>query len=210
MKPLIFDLRVSTVPMLNVRMELNRNRRILSDPEFRAQVVQWRFGNPIHAQYVVWGGEPSVLLTWFLQRSIIGLEAYIPSAVFMAAMHYGRLGPDVAKAIHDPFSLRGSSAANTFYNRLPGLVDVDFRMIRARASVWKKMCRFYDEVRNPLFHGSQLHTEGHGHGETLDSVLKAFDLFLDAYRWVDWWCPQKLLTMTGTVPISEPPRLETS
>jgi hypothetical protein len=205
---LIFNLRVSTIPLLNARGEFNRNCRILSAPEFRAQMTKWRYGCPIHAQYIIWGGEPSALLTWFLQRTIIGLEAYIPPIAFMAAIHYGRLSPAVIEGTKDPFSLRGGSAVKTFYNCLPGLVDSGFRLERAHEPVWKRMQTFYKDVRNPLFHGSQLVTNGHDHGETLDSVLRAFDLFIDIYNWADWWFPPKLFAATGTVSISEPPRLE--
>lgn len=207
-RPLIFDLQVSPVPLLNARMEFNHTCRILNSAELRAQVVRWRLGDPIHAQYIVWGGQPSILLNWFLQRTIIGVEAYIPPAVFMAGAHYGRLSADVIKGSKDSFSLRCRSAVNTFYNCLPGLVDTDFRMIRARAQVWKKTHRFYGEVRNPLFHGSQLWTNGHNHGATLDSVLKALDLFVEIYNWVDWWFPPKLLEGTGSFTVSEPPRLD--
>ncbi len=85
---LIFNLPISTIPLLNVRMEFNRNRALLASDNFRAQVAQWKFGEPIHAEYIIWGGPPSFLLTWFLQLAIIGAEAYIPSAVFIAAIHY--------------------------------------------------------------------------------------------------------------------------
>ncbi|MGI8959217.1 MAG: hypothetical protein ACR2IV_05565 [Bryobacteraceae bacterium] len=43
-----------------------------------------------------------MLLTWFLQRAIIGIEAYIPTAAFMAAVHYGRMNPALIKAVKDP------------------------------------------------------------------------------------------------------------
>ena len=206
-RTLIFDLRVSTVPLINARMEFNHNYKILTSSSFRTQIVQWKFGRPIHAEYIIWGGEPSLLLNWFLQRTIIGVEAYIPGAVFVAAAHYGRLTPAVAKATKDPFSLGGKSAANTFYNCLPGLIELDFRMLRARGRVWKRTCRFYLEIRNPLFHGSQLDTSDHNHAKTLDSVLRALQLFVEIYEWIDWWCPPKMLDSTGSVPISEPPRL---
>jgi hypothetical protein len=205
--PQIFDLKVSQIPLLNARSEFRRNLNILRSPEFRGEIAQWNSGYPIHAQYIIWGGPPNMLLTWFLQRAIIGIEAYIPPAVFLAATHYGRLSEDVIKGMRDPFSLRCQSAANTFYNCLPGTVDPDFRMKRARGSVWKSVRRFYEEVRNPLFHGSQLYTEGHNHVETLDAVLNAFELFVEVYNWADWWLPPAFLNMFGTIPISEPPRL---
>jgi hypothetical protein len=205
--PVIFNLRVSTIPLLNVRIEFNRNRRILAAADFRARISRWRFGDPIHAEYVIWGGEPSSLLTWFLQRAIIGAEAYVPSAVVTAAVHYGRLSADVVNATKGPFSVRSGGVANRLYNHLPGLVESDFRMKRARGSLWKNVRRFYEEVRNPLFHGSQLYTDGHQHGDTLDAVLRAFDLFVETYEWVDWWLPPRLLDVTGSIPISEPPRL---
>ncbi len=118
--PVIFNLRVSPVPLLNVRMEFNRNRRILTAPELRAQISQWKFGDSIHGGYIIWGGEPSSLLTWFLQRTVIGLEAYIPPAVLTAAIHYRRLSSEVVKGTKDPSSLR---AGRTHRMRPPSRVQ---------------------------------------------------------------------------------------
>jgi hypothetical protein len=199
--PVIFGIRVSPVPILNARMEFGRYFSILCSGEFREQVLRWKFGTPLNAGHIIWGGLPSGLLTWFLQRAIISVEAYIPSAAFMAAIHYGRLTDQVRKSASDPFSLECHSTANTFYNCVPALVEPDFRMIRAKGSLWKEVRRFYDEVRNPIFHGSGLGTDGHKHGETLDSVIRAFELFVQIYNWVDWWFPP------GGVAVSEPPRL---
>ncbi len=206
-KSLIFDLKVATVPLLNARGEFGRMYRLLNSPDFRGQIEQWKFGDPIQADYIIWGGEPRIVLTWFLQRAIIGLEAYIPGAVFMAAVHYGRCTDEVQKAIRDPFSLNCESAANTFYNCLPATVEMNFRMKRSRASTWKQILIFYQQIRNPLFHGSQLDTEGHKHVETLDAVLRAFNLFIAVYKWLDWWCPPRLFNLVGEVPISQPPTL---
>jgi hypothetical protein len=207
-KPLICDLQISPVPLFNARMEFNSHLRILNSGEFRSQLVQWKFRTPIHAEYIIWGGTPALLLNWFLQRAIIGIEAYIPSAVFIAGAHYGRLEPDFAKSVRDPFALGGKSAANTFYNCLPGLIEPDLRMIRARGSTWKKTAKFYLEIRNPLFHGFQLYTNGHDHGATLDAVQKTFGLFSEIYDWVDWWCPSDFLNSDGLVPFSKPPSLQ--
>lgn len=203
------DLILSRVPLLNVRSEFNRTRHILNSPELRAELIDWRFGVPIHADFVIWGGEPSTLLSWFVQRIIIGAEAYIPPAAFLAGIHYDRLSERLRKATGDPFSLRCGSAAQTYYNCLPGLVQCDFQMRLSRPSTWETLQRFYKETRNPLFHGSQLHTEGHKYEETLDSVLKVVDLFTDVYNWLDWWIPANLLSMTGSIPTKEPPKLST-
>ncbi len=144
-------------------------------------------------------------MTWFLQRAIIGLEAYIPTATFLAAVHYGRMNADIVRAQQDPFSLRAGSTVNTYYNALPRLVDDTFPLKRARNAVWKNVNKFYEQVRNPLFHGSELYTDGHRHADTLDSVLRAFELFVAIYDWVDWWLPPNLRNMYGTIAISEPP-----
>jgi hypothetical protein len=207
-KPLIFDLKLSVVPILNARIDFNRDCNILSNPEFREQVVRWHFRTPIHAGYIIWGGDPSMLLTLFLQRAIIGIEAYIPPVVFSAAIQYVRVNTSIANATRDPFSLRGGNATDIIYNVLPGLVDSTFPLRRAHGSVWKQLRRFYERIRNPLFHGSQLITTKYSHVETLDSVLRAFELFKQVYNWVDWWYPPKLFDQTGTVAVTKPPRLE--
>lgn len=212
--PVSFNLRVSKVPLLNVRSEFTRNFRILSAPAFRHQITHWRGGDPIDADYIMWGGPPNMLLTWFLQRAIIGTEAYIPSTAFMAAIHYGRMSPhgrmspQVMKGTQEPFSLGCQSAAQTYYNCVPGLVEADFKLKRARGRLWKNLNKFYTEMRNPLFHGSQLDTHGHNHLETLESVLRAFELFVEVYSWLDWWFPPTLLNTIGAIAISEVPRLD--
>lgn len=180
----------------------------LASLEFRRQVVDWTPENPIHAGYVIWAPRPNLLLNWFLQRTIIGLESFIPSAAFLAGSHYGRLDEKAVRGTREPFSLNCESVANTIYNCVPGLIDSNFRMKRARGRLWKSVSRFYREVRNPLFHGSQLETHGHKHGETLESVIKAFDLFAKVYNWTDWWMPPERLAMFGEILVSEPPKLE--
>jgi hypothetical protein len=204
----IFNLNVSVLPFLNARSEFNRVWRILCSPSFRTAIGDWKHGEPLHAGHVIWGGPPNMLLTWFVQRAIISLEAYIPPAAFFAGAYYRRLTPALIRAKSDPFSVGCRSAAQTFYIGIPGLIDTSLQMNHSCGWLWKDMKRFYEEVRNPLFHGSELQAQGDNHIATLDAVVLAFDFLLETYKWVDWWMPLKLVDMLGGIPVGELPHRE--
>src|SRR4051794_8995411 len=62
-EPVICNLRIAEIPIINARNEFIRHRKMLLDPEFRSQIVRWRFKTPIYADYLVWGASPHMLLT---------------------------------------------------------------------------------------------------------------------------------------------------
>ena len=182
-EPVIFDLRLSVVPLWNVRIEFNRTLTILNGPDFRAQVEQYaRAGKPepLFAHHILWGGPPEGLLTWFLQRTIIGIEAYLPSALFIAAVNYRRVTEAIFRAKNDPFDVdaKRTTTADRLYNKLPGLLHQNYQLNRVNGALWKSVREFYDAVRNPLFHGYQLDTAGRRRLDTLDAVLRAYDMFV--------------------------------
>jgi hypothetical protein len=81
---------------------------------------------------------------------------------------------------------------------------------RFNGSLWKQVREFYESVRNPLFHGHQLQTDGFKYAETLDAVLRAYTMFVSVYKWIDWWCPQMFVmgnNVGRAMPISEMPTL---
>ena len=157
-----------------------------------------------------YGGPPDGLLTWFLQRTIIGVEAYLPPALSLAAVHYGRLNTAIIRARDNPYSLNLASTADTFYNGMPGLLHANYRLKRFDGSLWKQVREFYGSARNPLFHGHQLQADGLKYTEILDAVLKTYSMFVSIYKWIDWWCPQRFImgnNAGGAVPISQMPTL---
>lgn len=167
---------------------------------------------PLFAHHILWGGPPEGLLTWFLQRTIIGIEAYLPSALFIAAVNYRRVREAIFRAKNDPFDVdaKRTTTADRLYNKLPGLLHQNYQLNRVNGALWKSVREFYDAVRNPLFHGYQLDTAGRRHLDTLDAVLRAYDMFIQIYQWIDWWCPQRFVmgeNMGGVLPVSEMPML---
>jgi hypothetical protein len=120
--PVIFNLRLLIVPLWNVRFEFNRTLAILKSQDFREQVRQYGTPaerEPLLAHHIMWGGPPEGLLTCFLQRTIIGVEAYLPPALFIAAVNYGRLTEPILRAKADPFDVdvkRASTATGCITN----------------------------------------------------------------------------------------------
>ncbi len=75
-----FNLKLSFIPMLNLRYEFNMYLHLIDDKDFRNQIAD---GNQaVDAHYFTWNGMPQPLLTTILQRVILGVEAYIPIATY--------------------------------------------------------------------------------------------------------------------------------
>jgi hypothetical protein len=124
---------------------------------------------------------PGDCLTLLLQRAILGLEAYIPSAVHLELMSRKRLNGEVRNYLQNPFDLKGSSAADKYYNSLPALFDKQYQLRVCDKSIWEETKVFYKELRNPIFHGYEIDYKD------FDGVRKAFHHINKLYRWVDSW-----------------------
>jgi hypothetical protein len=86
----------------------------------------------------------------------------------------------------------------------------NYQLNRFNGALWKSVREFYESVRNALFHGHELTTDGRKYTETLDAVLGAHDMFAQIYEWIDFWCPQRFTSGNFTaavMPITEMPTL---
>lgn len=176
-KPLLFGARLSNIPLVNLRNEHQEALASLKTPGFLKSLdskgqglVAMQF--PTHEA-----------LTVMVQRTILGVEAYLPPAVMVATQRAGVLTVDLAREITNPRS--GQGIANLYFNRLPGLLNQNVSLKVANKDLWKKVSRFYAEIRNPLFHGSLLYEED---GKC---TLQILEMFSNVYEWIDGWCPMK-------------------
>jgi hypothetical protein len=64
-------------------------RTLLQDDEFRSKLANQC--DPIDIAYLVWRGLPKNLLTYFLHRGVLAVEACIDAAVEYQAAAEGRL-----------------------------------------------------------------------------------------------------------------------
>ena len=174
----IFGLRLTNIPIIKVQLELDHYHTLLQDDQFRKKLANQR--DPIDIGHLVWRGLPKDLLTYFLQRGILAVEACVDAAVEYQAAAEGRLDEDFRTARANIWNGR-SGSANVFYNRLPGLLDARYMLCNADAALWLHTKRFYREIRNPLAHGMQLSQP------KPESVLQALSFLMELMAWIDGW-----------------------
>ncbi len=83
-----FGLRLINIPIINVRRELFDFCALLRDENFLKKLANQR--EPIDIGYLVWRGLPKNMLTYFLQRGILAVEACVDAAVEYQATAEGR------------------------------------------------------------------------------------------------------------------------
>ncbi len=174
-----FDINLSNIPTCNIRFEFVNDFNMLSDKKFRDQFRQHR--EPIKTPYLIWLDFPNKLLTYLVQKSIVGIESYLPGAIYYELGIRGKLKENI-KYVKNPFSIKGTrGSANTYYNSLPSLLDKKIALINCNKEIYSQVKAFYKEIRNPLFHGKQLEKA------EPEKVFKLFELMATIYEWIDLW-----------------------
>jgi hypothetical protein len=177
-KQRLFDLQTSNIPIINVQQELTYYHSLRQDETFRARFANVR--EPIDIGHIVWRGLPKDLLTYCVQRGILAIEASVDAAVEYQAQVEGRFDDEFRRARSTVWNSGGS--ATVYYNRLPGLLSDRYKLCNNNRELRDRTKQLYSELRNPLFHGSQLY---HARPE---SVLQAFDFLRELLTWIDTWC----------------------
>ena len=176
----LFGLALANIPIINIQDEFTAHKALLADEDFRKKLLN--MSNPVETPYLIWKGLPKDLLTHFLQRAVLGVEACVSAAAAWEATARGLLTDELAQKMEDPFRLGGRGTADALYNRLPALLDPEYALERCDPHMWTTTKRFYREIRNPLFHGYQLY-----HPDA-DHVLEAFALLDSVQAWIETWC----------------------
>ncbi len=175
----LFGLRFANIPIMNLRFEFNQSYAFVFD-----QQAERSLQPPIEAvraPLFVWCGMPDDLFTLLLQRAVLGVEAYLPAALKFAAAQLGKVSTELFKKLDDPFSLGGASLVANVYHRMPSAVHSELSLRHLDEELYERTRKFYKQIRNPLFHGRQLHDTEIG------AVRKAFDHVAQLYEWIDYW-----------------------
>ncbi len=180
----ISSVRVGRIPIINIRDEFDYHLQLLSLKPFRGRFAPGSRIRPIPTRFLVWLGMPDDFLSLICQRAILGVEAYLPAAVQIAANDAGRFDSTVADAIANPFTLRGRSTVENYYHRLPSLVDRSYSLQAADPLLWTVTKEFYQDVRNGLSHGGRLSDP------RAECALAVHQLVGRLYEWVDSWTPR--------------------
>ncbi len=175
-----FSVNLDNVPLINLRNEFNTYLSLLNEKEFRSQ-LEGTVIKPIKTPYLIWGGMRNDFYTFTLQRAILGVESYLPAAVFIEMGMHGSLNRDNAKFINNPWLLGGRSVVDNFYHKLPSMLGGEFSLKLYSNSLWEGNCKFYKEIRNPIFHGHQFSKVD------LDSFTNLYEHIACLYDWIDSW-----------------------
>lgn len=173
---------LSNIPHVNLRRQFQRYHALFDDPQFLSGWRSWRGGDSIETPFFSWYGFPHEMYTLVIQQSVLGLESYVPGAAYFQAGMSGKLTPELAKLIRDPFAIPGrASTARRYYVMVPALLSENLSLDKARPELWPVVSMLYREIRNPLFHGRQILSDN---PEPIRPVLQ---LIADVYTWVDSW-----------------------
>lgn len=146
---------------------------------------------PIHLPLLIWGGMPEDLMTLLLQRAILGVEAYLPWALIATSAIIGNISENLTAKLRNPFAFGAKSAAANIYDHAPKAVHTELSLRHLDEQLYNKTVEFYRVIRNPLFHGEQIHNNDVQH------IRIAFDHLARIYEWIDYWYDPEKLTEGG-------------
>jgi hypothetical protein len=129
----LFGLAFENISIINIQEEFMTHKTLLADDEFRKKLLNIR--NPVETPYLIWKGLPKNLLTYFLQRAVLGVEACVSAAVSWEAGALHLLTDELRQKVENPSSL-GGGTAESVYNRLPGLLDQAHALRCCDPSLW--------------------------------------------------------------------------
>jgi hypothetical protein len=173
-----FDISISNIPVVNLRSEFaSVYAFVQSESAAAALTLPPRV---IQTRMFIWTGMPAACFTLLLQRSILGVEAYLPAALTETATMLGKLGSVLAK-IRKPSDLGSNAAATNIYHSLPAEVLEDLSLKTRNRPLYDRNQVFYSTIRNPLFHGGQIYSP------SIAALRDMFDHIAMIYEWIDGW-----------------------
>src|ERR1035441_6322762 len=111
-----FGVAFSNLPIVNIRQEFEQYAALLADPEFCAGLRIVR--QPVELPTLTWRGLSHNVLTYMVQRAILGLEASVVAAVDYEMHARQMMNPDIERWLADPNKAPGERGmAQAFYNK---------------------------------------------------------------------------------------------
>lgn len=185
-RPDLFLLKFENIPLINLRMEFNSTYAFIHSQE--AESCLKPPIEPLRVPMFIWAGMPDDLMTLLLQRAILGVEAYLPGALIHTSAILGNLSSTLSAKLQNPFAFGGRSAVANIYHHAPAAVHPELSLRHLDKDLYERNVHFYRLVRNPMFHGKQIHDADITH------IRSAFDHVAQIYEWIDYWYnPEKLI-----------------
>jgi hypothetical protein len=185
-------LKLSNVSLINSRWDFNNLLGLFRNEVFKKQFRGFQGKDiPVKTHYFTWHGRPNVLLTHFLREAIVGLESAVSGAVFTEAWYRGGDNKDIIACSKNPFdNKKYRGTASCVYLGLPELIDPQYSLKNKNPKLWDEVKKFYQEVRNPLFHAYEIESDDP------EPVWKALEFIWEIYQWLNEWHPvEKLMSI---------------
>lgn len=186
----LFGLTFDNIPLINLRWDFNQTYSFVFHPDF-AQIFESPI-RPVELPLMLWRGMPDDLVTVLLQRAVLGVEAYLPGALFHTAGKLGKVSGELFAKLRNPFAFGSKSAVVNIYHRMPAELHCELSLLHLDEELFEKTKLFYQHIRNPLFHGKRLSNP------EAQSVRAAMDHLARIYEWIDYWLNPEDLVSGGT------------
>jgi hypothetical protein len=183
-KQLIFGLTIHNIPTINLRLQYARDRKVVFTDGLTETLQAWRFNQTKGA--TVTYPYPDEYFTALLRSTIVGIECTLQAMAIQELGFSNRLTKELHDSIRNPGGL-SRSMLDAHFNRIPAKIDPKFALKICKNDLWKTVCRFYSEIRNPLSHGYQLGNV------TAESLRAVFGMFDEIYCWIDSWSDPNLI-----------------
>lgn len=186
----VFDLSFSNIPSVNLRLEFDRTYEFVRSTE--AERGLKHTATPIDASTMRWHGMPEDLFTLLLQRSVLGLESYLSSALWRTSALLGILNAELSAKLRNPSAFGAKLFVTNIYDRMPAAVHPELSLRYQDQRLYEKTVAFYKEIRNPIFHGKQLSEP------KIEAIRGTFEHLSQVFGWIDHWHPPDLVN-SGSV-----------
>lgn len=176
-----FGLTFSNIPLINLREEFKATHEFVNSSDAEEYLKPGKQSSQIEIPLLTWVMAPEDFVTVMLQRSILGVEAYLPGALVWKSAALGKVSAELSAKLHKPTVFGSKLYAENVYHRMPAAVQEKLSLKHHDEALYVQTLAFYKKIRNPLFHGKQLSNP------RIEALQATFTHIAKLYGWIDSW-----------------------
>ncbi len=174
-----YGIKFGNIPSINLRLEFDQTLEFVNSEAF-SEGLKKSF-TLIEAPLFYWKGHSNDLVTLLLQRAILGVESYLPSALWNVHNIIKHPDHDLIAKLKNPASFGAKSMATNIYHRMPEAIHPELSLKYLDPEIYENTLKLYSKVRNPIFHGKQVSDP------SASQVKQCFEQIRLIYSWIDHW-----------------------
>jgi len=192
-----FGLTFSNIPLINLREEFQAAHEFVNSSDAEEYLAPRNQSGQIETTLLTWVMAAEDFVTFMLQKSILGVEAYLPGALVYKSAELGKASAELSAKLHKPTAFGSKLYAENVYHRMPAAVQNEFSLKHHNQALYEQNMAFYKAVRNPLFHGKQLSDP------KVEALQATFAHIAKLYGWIDsWFDPRKAFSSVKMDPLT--------